>query len=37
MTYILFEEQEKDNLSENKIFSDIEIPLIKVIKDIELT
>ena len=37
ITYKLFQEQQKDNIIENKIFSEIEVPLIDVIKDIEIT
>ncbi len=36
ITYKLFEKQQDDNLIKNKIFSDIEIPLIEAIKDIEI-
>ena len=37
MTYRLFEEQNEDNITKNDILESIEIPLISVIKDIEIT
>lgn len=37
MTYKLFKKQKQEWILENNILNDIEIPLIKVIKDIEIT
>ncbi len=37
ITYKLFQKQEKENITQNKILQDIELPLLSVLKEMEIT